>query len=61
MITFNLRNGGLLTLSTDDIIDYTPTFKGSMIIYSENGENKTTEVYETISRIKAMLAGDCHE
>lgn len=58
MITFNLKDGGLLTLSADDIISYTQTFKGSMIVYLDNGEEKSVEVYEAPSRIKNVI--ECH-
>ena len=61
MITLNLKDGGLLKISATDIIDYTPTFKGTIVVYSENGENKTAEVYEVVSRIKSMIAGENHE
>lgn len=56
MITLNLKGGGLLKISAADIIDYTPAFKGATIVYSENGETKTAEVYEVVSRIKSMIA-----
>ena len=61
MITLNLKGGGLLKLSATDIIDYTPTFKCTKIVYSENGETKTAEVYEVVSRIKSMIAGEDYE
>lgn len=61
MITLNLKDGGLLKLSAADIIDYTPTLKGAIVVYSENGENKSAEVYEAVSRIKSMIAGVNHE
>lgn len=58
MITLNLKNGGLLKLSATDVIDYTPIFKGSTIVYTENGETKTAEVYEAEHRIKSMILGE---
>ena len=61
MITLNLKGGGLLKLSATDIISYTPTFKGSKLVYSETGETKTAEVYEAESRIKSMIAGEDYE
>ena len=61
MITLNLKDGGLLKLSATDIIDYTSTFKGTKVVYSENGETKTAKVYEVVSRIKSMIAGENHE
>lgn len=61
MITLNLKDGRLLKISATDIITYIPTFKGTTIVYSENGETKTAEVYEVVSRIKSMITGENHE
>lgn len=58
MITFNLKDGGKLELAVSDIVDYSQTRKGSMLVYLDNGETKTVEVYEVVSRIKSMIAGE---
>lgn len=61
MIKLNLKNGGLLKLSAASIINYTPSFKGATVVYSENGETKTAEVYEVVCRIKSMITGEKRE
>lgn len=59
-ISLNLKSGGKLTLNTADIVEYTPTRKGSMVLYMADGTNRTAEVYEVPSRIKHML-GEINE
>ena len=53
----NLKGGGVLELAVDDIVDYSQTRKGSMLIYMQDGEKKVVEVYETPSRIKNAITG----
>ena len=59
-ISLNLKSGGKLTLNTADIVEYTPTRKGSMVLYMTDGTHRTADVYEAPSRIKHML-GDTNE
>lgn len=55
MITFNLKDGGKLELAVSDIVDYSQTRKGSMLVYLDNGETKSVEVCEAPSRIKNII------
>ena len=61
MIKLNLKGGGVLELAVDDIVDYSQTRKGSMLVYMQDGEKRVAEVYEASSRIKNAIAGEPHE
>lgn len=58
MIKLNLKPSGAITIAPSSIVKYTPTYKGSTVVYVDDGEEKTVEVYEAVFRIKTLITGN---
>lgn len=53
-ITLNLIAGGVLILPIHNLISYTATAKGSVVIYHKDDKEHMDEVYEVPTRINNM-------